>query len=169
MRRRFHASDAPSTSSLKSPCIPCISNLPYIPMKERSTATNQEWQPDYPDQAVRVHIDSTLMGSFPCYPLFGHNTIFPVQDFKMGNMHDLIEINLISMPLKIGYINTISYWPWELLGVRSVGAFGVYHVNLSQYHASTKKEWRKKEEMQQKEGLSYVMVYMVVIARSQNS
>jgi hypothetical protein len=78
-------------------------------MKERSTATNQEWQPDYPDQAVRVHTDNTLMGSFPCYPLFGHNTIFPVQDFKMGNMHDLIEINLISMPLKIGYINTISY------------------------------------------------------------
>ncbi len=72
MRRRFHAFDAPSTSSLKSPCIPCISNLPYIPMKERSAATNQEWRPDYQDQVVRVHTDSTLMGSFPCYPLFGH-------------------------------------------------------------------------------------------------
>jgi len=76
MRRRFHASDAPSTSSLKSPCIPCISNLPYIQMKERSAATNQEWRPDYPDQAVRVHTDSTLMGSFPCYPLFGHTQAF---------------------------------------------------------------------------------------------
>jgi hypothetical protein len=72
MRRRFHASDAPSTSSLKSPCIPCISNLPHIPMKERSAATNKEWRPDYLDQAVRVHTDSTLMGSFPYYPLFGH-------------------------------------------------------------------------------------------------
>jgi hypothetical protein len=72
MRRRFHASDAPSTSSLKSPCIPCISNLPYIQIKERSAATNQEWRPDYPDQAVRVHTNSTLMGSFPCYLLFRH-------------------------------------------------------------------------------------------------
>jgi hypothetical protein len=42
-------------------------------MKERSVATNQEWRPDYPDQAVRVLTDSTLMGSFPCYSLFSHN------------------------------------------------------------------------------------------------
>jgi len=64
------------SSSLQSPCIPCISNLPYIQMKERSAATNQEWRPDYPDQAIRVHTDSTLMGSFPCYSLFGHTNTY---------------------------------------------------------------------------------------------
>jgi hypothetical protein len=73
------------------------------------------------------------------------------------------------MLLQIGYRSTKGYWPWELPGAGSEGAFGVYHVDLSEYYPSTRKGWRKKEEMQEKEGLSYVMVYMAVIARSQNS
>jgi hypothetical protein len=59
------------------------------------------------------------------------HTILPFQDFEMGSTHDLVEISLISMPLKIGYKNTKGYRPWQLLGVRFAGAFCVYHAYLS--------------------------------------